>query len=266
VLDLIEKKALEAGYIILKHHWNRYQPRHVAHKRVLKDQLDSARLQEMSGRKVLILWNRSQASEAIYSKLLGRKSGLADNPLLGEYLYGRVQMTLGPRVILLGPDLATVRSLRDDTDHKVDPEAEREAYREYGTRYGWTVLENEHTLAYADNLATKLIHNVLLRPEVDITTYAGPLQPKVLFLHKGNSGDWAPFSSPNLVSQYLEAGPRILEYGYATTETNRQLLMGAEKVVLASQLQPFTRTFARYYLGYREDQLAIAKEFINEPQ
>jgi hypothetical protein len=235
--------------------------------RVLKDQLDSAKLQEMlGGRKVLILWNRSQASEAIYSKLLGRKSALADNPLLGEYMYGRVQQTLGPRVILLGPDLATVTGLRDATDHKVDPAAEREEYRRYGESFGWEVLENPHYHLYADALADRLLRDIESRPEVDITTYAGPLHPEIIFLNKPNSGDWAPFSTANLVQQYLAAGPRILSYGYATTEADRSLLLGAKRIVLASALQPFTRTFARYYLGYGEDQIDIAKEFINAAQ
>jgi hypothetical protein len=212
------------------------------------------------------LWNRSQASEAIYSKLLGRKSALADTPLLGEYLYGRVELTLGPRVILLGPDPAALTALRDATDHPVEVAAEREEYRRYGESFGWQVLENPHDPAYAQALAERLLADIESRPNVDITTFAGPLQPEVLFLNKPNGDDWAPFSTANLVKQYIEAGPRILGYGYATTEANRQLLLGAKKVILASALQPFTRTFARYYLGYGEDQIAIAKEFITTPQ
>jgi hypothetical protein len=151
-----------------------------------------------------VTWDRGWASEAVYSRLLGRPGRrLADDPWLGEWLYGRMAAVLGPRVILLGPDEATLTGLRANDDLPVDVHEEREAFREYGEQWGWLVVENKHTDVSASILASRLVaaeahvlRNALSRG-ISGPRYVGPVHARVLVVgDELSSLGWLPFTSP----------------------------------------------------------------------
>jgi hypothetical protein len=70
---------------------------------------------------------------------------------------GRLTETFGMRVILLGESSMQLASNRDETDHPVDPEAERETFKAYGEQHRWEVYENLHTREYANEMASRIL-------------------------------------------------------------------------------------------------------------
>lgn len=89
-----------------------------------------------------VVWDRSWASDWVYGVLLG--DGREIDPALREEMY---HPFVDHRIILTGPGGEAQFGIRTADDQPVDPHTERELYRVYGKRWGWQVLENEHTEA-----------------------------------------------------------------------------------------------------------------------
>lgn len=90
----------------------------------------------------LIIWDRSWLSEVVYSMLMPGRS-IPDVPEVFNVIEDLSDHMA--RLVLLGPDTATLVEKRDQTDMPVDPAKERELFRAYGTMNGWLVLANQHT-------------------------------------------------------------------------------------------------------------------------
>ena len=102
----------------------------------------------------IVVWDRGWASEVVYGQLLEQPRRLAGDWQRAELLYGRL---IEVAVMLLGPNVETLKRLRDSTDLPIDPSAERRAFAHYGQLAGWIVLENEHTPTYIAALADSLM-------------------------------------------------------------------------------------------------------------
>lgn len=88
----------------------------------------------------LVVWDRSWASEHVYSVLMNRPGRLRTDPWLGEWLYGRA---VDLKVVLDSHgDQRAAR--RDETDLPVNPYVEGAAFSEYASKYGWWVLHNDY--------------------------------------------------------------------------------------------------------------------------
>lgn len=102
----------------------------------------------------VVVWDRGWASEVVYGQLLKQPRRLAGDWQTAELLYGRMAEIA---IMLLGPDVETLKRLRDNTDLPIDPAIERQAFARYGQLAGWIVLENEHTPTYIATLADSLM-------------------------------------------------------------------------------------------------------------
>jgi hypothetical protein len=155
----------------------------------------------------LIVWDRSYASEAVYCKLLPRPGRLGEDPFAGEWDYGRISQAMGVRRIVLGPSVEDLRRLRDSTDHKVCPAAERRMFFRYAQTYGWPYIINAHTEGAVAQFANQILeeaqdlHNDLATYGAYPPYYAGPQRPKVLVLGEPKQAipprerSWTPFGS-----------------------------------------------------------------------
>jgi len=147
------------------------------------------------------IWDRSWASEYVYSTLLPRNRRLREDAWLGEWLHGRATQANGYRIMLLGPDVATLTKLRDDTDLPVDPRLERDLFRQYANSYGWDMVENKHS----KTAVTKVVNRIMKEYK---KLAIGPLPPyycgipnaSVIFVSSKRvkstiPGGWLPFTN-----------------------------------------------------------------------
>ena len=142
----------------------------------------------------LIVWDRAWVAEHVYAALLGRDRRLADDPWLGEWLYGRALRTAGYHCIILGPNIATLRTLRDGTDLPVDPADERRTYQAYGKQQHVQCYVNQHTVEGAELVADAAVdaatgaYNLAKRMWLLPPVYAGPTLAPVVFVGEGPGG------------------------------------------------------------------------------
>ena len=171
------------------------------------DRVYSAPMAEDLEKPGIVVWDRGWPSEYVYGTLLNRDRRLTNDPWLGEWLHGRALQTAGVRCILLGPDPETLTKHRNETDLPVPPAVERQMYQEYGFRFGYVTIDNQHTPWEATKCANMLVGmayaaDTRARNEgVKPPWYAGPADAKVVFVgeHMGNKrtvrGAWLPLSS-----------------------------------------------------------------------
>jgi hypothetical protein len=198
------------------------------------DRVYAEPLLEDSQSDAFTVWDRGWASEHVYGALMGRTDRrLRDDPWLGEWLYGRAFQTIGTRFILLGPNALAVASLREGTDLPVDPAAERAAYAEYGRRFGYTVMPNQHTTESAEGVAWLIYQSASiaaglasanhgLRPPA----YAGPPNARVVFVGERPGpgkvtfpGHGLPFTSRMTIQMARDLGDFALECGWTNTSS-----------------------------------------------
>jgi hypothetical protein len=173
-------------------------------------------LKQHAGSPRLVIWDRGWPCDCVYSMLLQRDRRAQHDWWLLEWLYGRALQTVGVGCIMLGPGADRLRELRDDTDLPVDPRRERFAYRAYGTRFGWQVVENAHSTNDAVSLCDELAHRAE-RAQIGWLgrslppTYCGPQKPEIVFVGQGRNmqsnypGSWLPFTT-----RYTERYGRVL--------------------------------------------------------
>ena len=109
----------------------------------------------------LVVWDRSWASDAVYSKLMPKvpRRFLA-NEEAGEAQLGRYVGYNGLRVILGGPAAPVLAARRTADDLPVAPLDEQRAFIEYGEKWGWLHLsEASPTLATALLIILKAIES-----------------------------------------------------------------------------------------------------------
>jgi hypothetical protein len=265
LLDEIEQQAMNRGYFMLKHHWNKPQPNHFAHRKTLLQQYTAARIQEQTyGKKGLILWNRSQASEVIYSRLLNRPGTLKNNPIVGEFNYGRAQLALGPRVILLGPSAEALVANRDATDLAVDPNEEREAFRQYGTEFNFEVYENPYDKQWVKDKAKELLDRLDDWQEESLSDYAGPPNPTYIVLTGSATKSFVPFEGSGPAAKWLELGGPAMTVGFATLEASKETLRRARIIGVPEKTrQSHLKSYALYYLGYPESRVTTVVDIIS---
>lgn len=194
-----------------------------------KDRLYLYALQEDSTKvDELVVWDRSFASEAVYCNILPREGRLGEDPFAGEWDYGRLLQSMGARRMVLGPNVETLRRLRDGTDHKVCPATERRMFFRYSQTYRWKYVINAHTDAAVTKIAEEVlgeVRGVLGNVEKFGTyppLYAGPQDPRVLVLgepklRRGSRrrDSWAPFGSRLTRQLGYELGVEALRYGWS---------------------------------------------------
>lgn len=105
----------------------------------------------------LIIWDRSWASEVVYCELLPRDGELRDKPWVGEVRYGSLMQSVGIRLMLLGPSIEALSSLRDSSDHRICVSKERTAFFRYAITHGWMFRMNRHNVEYATLFAQAII-------------------------------------------------------------------------------------------------------------
>lgn len=154
----------------------------------------------------ITVWDRTWASEHVYGFLLDRDRRLARDPLLGEWLHGRVIQSVGSRYMLLS-STHDRRQLRDDSDIAVDPNDEMQRYWWYADRFGWSELWNNYTAVCLRRNVDRIIGDaVRVRADLRDLAYrppqfAGPLHSPVLMVGQARSthgsmpGGWLPFTS-----------------------------------------------------------------------
>jgi hypothetical protein len=206
----------------------------------------------------LSVWDRSWASEHVYSKLLARGRRL-DDGWLGEWLYGRAVRTMGAAFMVVGPNVETITRGRDATDLPVDPAVERDAFWEYGGKYGWHVVLNPHTPEAAEELAAMMVERAETRAiaagilGVHPPTYCGPVDAKVVVVgqerNEGSKfpGAWLPFST-SLTIEMARAMPRALAYGWTNALDCPPQALRHAKVVVACGKR--AEAWATYHVGF----------------
>jgi hypothetical protein len=238
------------GFAVWRH-WNRPVPRHMAHMTALLDDMQQVRSQEAeSGQPGLLIWNRSHLSEAVYGSLLGRKSDI--DMLQAELWYGRILQTLGPRIVLLGPDEATLATRRDQTDLPVDPAHERAAFLKLGATYGYQTFSNPADPRWIDEMAEYTANRLLHWRQFDPAVYLGPSEPEAVFVtSKEHKFPFATKGGINLLAE--KVGANFWKYGYATVHADRGFLRVAPKLIYTDK---GGSTFCKYYLD-RPDAISI---------
>jgi hypothetical protein len=152
----------------------------------------------------LVVWDRSWASEHVYSKLLNRtKHRLGDDPFLGEWLYTRAVLSVGCCFMVVGDEIQP----HDEDDLPVDPVEEQNEFTGYALDHGWPIVVNKFTAGNLVNNSERVMHHVnKLQMLVENETYsvppvyAGPPCPKVMFVGERRSagkfpGAFIPFAS-----------------------------------------------------------------------
>lgn len=184
------------------------------------------------------IWDRCWASEHVYASLLNRNRRLANDPWLGEWLYGRAVRTRGVQIMLI-PTVDTT-SKRDNTDLPVNPGEEARAFTAYGHSTGWCMLTNDYT---SDSLERNGRAVCQLMRDAKTTLmcpgYCGPREPKVVVVGEKRSqgklrvpGTWLPFTSKLTMQLGRVLGYKAFDYGW-TSIKNVPVEFLQDKTVIA---------------------------------
>lgn len=180
------------------------------------------------------VWDRCWSSEYVYGKLLKRDRRLADDPWLGEWLYGRAVQN--KFMVITHPEILTSR--RDASDLPVRPEDEYNEYLLYAARYGWEIIhtKKDNPAASAAEILAKAVQIDPRLPRAP--QYCGPLNAKVIFVGeaRGNGrampGSWLPFTTKmsSMYGRFLEN--YAFQCGWTNTrDVPPQFLRKAECIV-----------------------------------
>lgn len=188
------------------------------------------------------LWDRGWASEHVYAKLLGRDRRMANDPWIGEWLHSRAVVTSGLCVILTGPHSNVLGQLRDASDIDVSPAIEKVMFTEYGKRFGWHVIENEHN----KNSLLKVTGNIMLfylsKQKRSPLLWCGPTNPPIVVIGETLSkkhipGGWAPFTSTFTTMLGREFGDKAMHIGWTNSTTcDPEWLRGIETVITCGKI------------------------------
>lgn len=192
-------------------------------------------LMEDVARPYPVVWDRSWASESVYARLLGRPRVLADDPFLGEWLYGRSAISNGLR-IMLAPSEMVLTGRRyhaaDPNDLPVDPGEERAMFLQYADQWGWSVFMDAPPSTVQVVLRKswhKLREGAVYRPPV----WAGRHDARVVFVgdrRNPNAQFQIPFASDYTARYGRALGPIALRCGWTNTDFEPALLHGPRLV------------------------------------
>lgn len=206
----------------------------------------------------IVVWDRSWASEAVYGALLNRDRRLAQDPWLGEWLYGRAVPT---RIMLGGPDPAILRAARTPDDLPVDPGVEQAAFLAYARQYDWIVVHGRHPVeSLADAvLAQHAADSVDWHP----TTYAGRPRAGVVVLGERRSptpsipGGWLPFTSTYTTKYGRVLGPNAMRVGWTNAYDEPTAIIEHARVIIAcgQQAHAWIKEELSYYAEFQTTTL-----------
>lgn len=172
--------------------------------------LDALRLHAMLPLTTVAIWDRSWASNHVYAKCMGEKQyRLAGDPLLGEWLYGRIVQTLGLRIMLM-TDYDTLKQRRDETDLPVSILREEcNLFAEYAMNAQWDSFYLMPGVMDAEGAARRTVcklldHYAKLKSDpvsYDIAHhYCGPWKSPLIVVgtldhaYEKMHGTWLPFT------------------------------------------------------------------------
>lgn len=189
----------------------------------------------------LVVWDRSWASEAVYSGLLHRNRRLGTDPWLGEWLYGR---GVDLKFILGGPHPSVTELDLDEDDHvhNIDPRVEQAAFLAYARRWGWTVVG--HTDRDRLPLST-LLNLIQLRVAAqsvrqrDPRLWCGPREASVALVGERGSnkdslvGGWLPFSSLYTTGYGRLLGSTAMRAGWTNAWDDQRQIFDSARLIIA---------------------------------
>jgi hypothetical protein len=187
----------------------------------------------------LVIWDRSWASEAVYGRLLGRPRRLAEDPWLGEWLYGR---GVSLKVILGGPHPEVSLLDRTPDDLPVHPRQEKEAFLQYARDWGWTILgstEGERLPLQTLVTLVRLRIEEATRDERNLAVWCGPRSSPVVFVGERGSnwdslpGGWLPFSSKYTTNYGRILGRTATLCGWTNAWDNQRPIFDEARLVVA---------------------------------
>lgn len=236
LINELVKELLERGIPAERVHWGPVSPDDRVYSVVLEPQC-----QDLG--KVWV-WDRGWPSEHVYGRLLGRDRRLSNDPWLGEWLHGRAVQVSGVRVILAGPHSSILERLRDDADLPVVPTLERQAYIEYGRRFGWTVLhDTTHTRESVRQSIDTILAELFSKETYAYKrwsppNFAGPLNAEVVVVgeklsDKHTAGGWLPFTSYFTTLFGREFGDDAFKVLWTNASTYDPQLLRDKEVIIA---------------------------------
>ncbi len=149
----------------------------------------------------LVIYDRGWMSELVYGELLPGSRSINHNFEVSGHLLSRASLTNGVGLVLLGPDVKTLESNRDETDLPVDVGEERRTYKKYADYFGWNFLENTHSpeagIALAKELLRMCEKNRNSHWKYAFSEYAGNLSRGILVVldTPKKFADWTLISS-----------------------------------------------------------------------
>lgn len=246
VIDGPEKAGKSSLCARLRHYYPGLRIRHWF-GRVWSPFAYVAAMQEDIADPVPVVWDRSWASECVYSQLLSREDiGFRDDWWLAAWLYDRVVQTVGVRVMLLGSSVAELAARRTPDDLPCDPAAEQSAFRSYACRFGWSVYDSfddprllEEVLG-ADLGVASFDHDVDLAPPA----YCGPRWPLAVFVADRRNMrnapapdyEWLPFASPLPTQLARSLGDVALCCGWTNQADNPRSIFPRTELIVACGL------------------------------
>lgn len=190
------------------------------------------------------IWDRAWPSEYVYGSLLSRKDHrMTEDPWLGAWFHDRAVQANGLRVMLLGPSIDKIASLRDGSDLAVDPEKEVELYRQYATRFGWMTLEgyqhNKKDLKANSELIVEQFEKSLpkagqpLPPE-----WCGPQDAEIVVVGESLSskvvpGGWLPFTSRMTTMFGRIFGDKVTKIGWTNARDCNPAYLRNRRIIIS---------------------------------
>ena len=236
-------------------HWGPVHPDDREHTELLK--------QHTADLGTVHIWDRGWPSEYVYGRLLQRTDHrMTEDPWIGEWLHGRAVQAHGLRVILTGPSSTELSRLRDSSDHDVSPAVEQALYREYGRRFGWLVVKNEHTSAGLSKAVGEVMMTYLSVKQSTLhpSKWCGPMSASVLVVGEILSkrfipGGWLPFTSRFTAMLGRELGDDAFKVAWTNAVGCDPRLMWGRGTVIACGMIAFR--WCRKYKREKEDQRLV---------
>lgn len=249
------KKALKKNFQVDVLKWGPVKP----DDRVYTEQL----MHYAGSRDTVAIWDRCWPSEYVYGKLLGRKDHrMSSDPWLGAWLHDRAVISNGSRFMMLGPSIDHLSKLRDSTDLAVSPENEVKLYKEYATRFGWTILEGyKHTKksldANVDLILREFYKDTMQLDGMPLPpAWAGPQDAKVVIVgntlsEKPVPGGWLPFTSRMTTMFGRIFGDDVVKYGWTNARDCSPAYLKRRKVIIACG--NIAHEWIRHYVAEKEN-------------
>lgn len=129
------------------------------------------------------IWDRAWISEAIYGRIFNEEREATNDVFYNEWVYGRLTMGRGARVILFPEVVEDAEKRRTESDVKIAAKIEAEMFLKYGKKWGYNFMNNDYTERTLE-FNSKAILMEAMRPQHHIHTskYIGPTNPSLVFV------------------------------------------------------------------------------------